>query len=116
MHKIELNIIQTLRLFRGMKPGSEATATYDNTTLSLKDQVVTVTLHGHVIARITSKAVSFTLAGWDTKLTRGRLHRLLWELCNARVIRHRGQTYFETQDGSIRAMHPFTKYTVRIIR
>jgi hypothetical protein len=114
MRKIELNTIQTLRLFRGMKPGSEATATYDNTTLSLKDQVVTVTLHGHRIARITSKEVTFTLAGWDTLLTRGRLHRLLWELCNVRVSRHKGQTYFETQDGSRKAMHPQTEYTVRI--
>ena len=114
MRKIESNILQTLRLFRGMKPGSEATATYSNTSLSLKDQVVTVTLHGHRIARITSEAVSFTLAGWDTLLTRGRLHLLLWELCRIRVIRHKGQTYFEMQDGSRRSMHPQTEYTVRI--
>ena len=116
MLKINSNILQTLRLFRGMKPGSEATATYSNTSLFLKDQVVTVTLHGHRIARITSEAVSFTLAGWDTLLTRGRLHLLLWELCNVRVIRHKGQTYFETQDGSRKAMHHQTEYTVRIGR
>lgn len=113
MRKIESNIVNTLHLFRGMNPGSEATATYTNTTLSLKDQVVTVTLHGSRIARITPKAITFTLAGWDTMLTRGRLHLLLWELFKVRVFRDRGQTYFETLDGK-RAMHPQTEYELRI--
>lgn len=113
MRKIELEILKTLRLFRSMGPGKKATATYSNTTLSLKDQVVTVTLHGHRIARITPKATTFTLAGWDTMLTRGRLHLLLRELFNASVFRRKGQTYFETLAG-IRAMHPYTEYELRI--
>ena len=114
MRKIESNIIQTLRLFRGMTPGSETAVKHDNTSLFLKDQTVTVTLHGHRIARITSKEVTFTLAGWDTLLTRGRLHLLLWELCNVRVSRQKGQTYFETQDGSRTAMRIQSEYTVGI--
>lgn len=114
MRKIELDILKTLRLFRGTKPGKEATATHTNTVLSLKDQVVTVTLHGHRIARITPKAITFTLAGWDTMLTRGRLNLLLRELVNASVFRDKGQTYFETLDGKKKAMHPQTEYKLRI--
>lgn len=58
---------------------SKTNGTADNTTVIYDSRkgVMTVHLHGNLIATILPTSVEITLAGWDTNITRSRLHLVL---------------------------------------
>lgn len=110
MRKIEsdmLAAIARLRAARETGSWSSGNTTVKNYYMPNGGENVTkVFLHGNHIATIyAASTVHVTLAGWDTNLTRGRLHLLVSHYHpGAQVRRIRRQTYLVNRDGSRQAM------------
>lgn len=102
--KINYRISRAFRMGEPIKHG--------NTTVEVEGGIVTVRLHGHVIAerKINSREVTFTLAGYDTRTTRDRVNALIEESGAWLNVRD-GRTFL---NGSIEKMEVFSneRYSV----
>lgn len=115
MRKIEKIIVSAVR--------NRQNVNTDNTRVELCSRedgkpLARIYLHGNHIATVGYNAetqritdIAFTLAGWDTKTTRGRIHLLLSEFFNAGMGRHKKQTCIIYNLRGERVYAPITRDT-----
>lgn len=84
MRNIDENINSA---FNGNHPYAEG-----NTTLTFIDGKKMVLLHGNCIYKEFNGVAQFTLAGWDTNVTRNRLKAI-----GVRIERKNGSSYYKGQ-------------------